>query len=244
MESLNAMRWDCWASRDGGLLVKRGQFWRSILLLPALLFISAYVGGCSSDEGTLRLASQDGSREFAQNFSQAYIARDQAGDADIVLIEDEIQPSHVDPTKPLAPDRWKMPRQLVHIRVFWMPMNGVKPDHPANTNASIHWCLVCNDSYSPGVVEYRGSGLVEVDDTSSGATVTIRKAWMKVGRQQGQLVDPLGPSILQGTFHAIGDPKQVKSVIAEIKSAGSSEQIQAGYVPPVQPNNLAVNPPN
>jgi hypothetical protein len=238
------MRWDCWALRDGGLLVHSGQLRRLIFILPALVIISAFVGGCSSDEGTLHLASTDGHREFSQNFSQAYIARDQAGDADIVLIEDEIQPSHADPTKPLAPDRWQMPRQLVHIRVFWMPMSGVKPDHPANTNASIHWCLVCNDSYSPGVVEYRGSGLVEIDDSSGGATVTIRKAWMKVGRQSGQLVDPLGPSILQGTFHAVGDAAQVKAVIAEIKSAGTGEPAQASYSATEQPKNLAANPAN
>jgi len=223
--------------------VRRGHFLRWTIILPALLVISAYVGGCSSDEGTLRLSSMDGQREFSQNFTQAYIARDQSGDADVVLVQDEIQPSHPDPTKPLVPDRWRTPRQLVHIRVFWMPMSGVKPDHPANTNASIHWCLVCNDSYSPGVVEYRGSGLVEVDDSSDGATVTIRKAWMKVGRQHGQLVDPLGPSILEGSFHAIGDAGLVKSIIAEIKAAGASDRVQA-TIAPAEPKNLAANPGN
>jgi hypothetical protein len=214
------------------------------MILPALLVISAYVGGCSSNEGTLQLSSTDGQREFSQNFSQAYIARSQAGDADVVLVQDEIQPRHADPTKPLVPDRWRTPRQLVHIRIFWMPMSGVKPDHPANTNASIHWCLVCSDSREPGVVEYRGSGLVELDDSADGATVTIRKAWMKPGRQRGQLVDPLGPCILQGSFHAISDAASVKEIIAEIKSAGSSDQTQANSAAIEQPKNLAVTPAN
>jgi hypothetical protein len=224
--------------------VRRGHFWRMTMILPALLVISAYVGGCSSDQGTLQLSSMDGQREFSQHFSQDYIARNQAGDADVVLVQDEIQPNNADPTKPLVPDRWRMPRQLVHIRIFWMPMSGVKPDHPANTNASIHWCLVCNDSREPGVVEYRGSGLVELDDSADGATVTIRKAWMKAGRQHGQLVDPLGPSILQGSFHAISDAASVKEIIGEIKSAGSTEQAQANSAPVEQPKNLAVNPTN
>jgi len=107
-------------------LVRRGHFWQMTMILPALLVISAYVGGCSSDEGTLQLSSMDGQREFSQSFSQAYIARNQAGDADVVLVQDEIQPRHADPTKPLVPDRWRTPRQLVHIRIFWMPMSGVK----------------------------------------------------------------------------------------------------------------------
>lgn len=224
--------------------MRHRHFWRLTVVLPVLLAISGYIGGCSSDEGTLHLASMDGQREFSQSFTQAYIARNQAGDADVVLVQDEIQPSHADPTKPLVPDRWRMPRQLVHIRIFWMPMSGVKPDHPANTNASIHWCLVCNDSREAGVVEYQGSGLVELNDSADGATVTIRKAWMKVGRQRGQLVDPLGPSILQGSFHAIGDAAEVKAIIAEIKAAGSSDQAQANPAPVERPKTLAVSPAN
>jgi hypothetical protein len=238
------MRWDCWALRDGGLLVKRRQIWRLTILLPVLLIISAYVGGCSSDEGTLHLASLDGQREFTQTFSRAYMARDQAGDADVVLVQDQIQPSHADPTKPLAPDRWRMPRQLVHIRIFWMPMSGVKPDHPANTNASIHWCLLSNDTDGSGVVEYQGSGLVELDNSSDGALVTIRKAWMKVGRQHGQLVDPIGPSILQGSIHAVGNPAEVKAIIAEIKAAGSNDQAKVNPSVMEQPKTLAADPAN
>jgi hypothetical protein len=229
---------------DGGSPVKRGQIWRSTVFIPVLFFVSAFVCGCSSDEGTLHLASLDGHREFSQNFSQAYIAKNQAGDADVVLVQDQIQPSHADPTQPLAPDRWRTPRQLVHIRIFWMPMSGVKPDHPANTNASIHWCLLSNDTDGSGVVEYQGSGLVELDDSSTGATVTIRKAWMKVGRQHGELVDPIGPSILQGTFHAVGDPAAVRQIIAEIRAAGSNDQAKVKPSAMEQPKVLAADPAN
>ncbi len=123
-------------------------------------------------------------------------------------------------------------------------MSGVKPDHPANTNASIHWCLLSNDTDGSGFVEYKGSGLVELDDSSNGATVTIRKAWMKVGRQHGQLVDPIGPSILQGTFHAVGDKVAVKEIIAEIKAAGSNDQAKLNPLPVEQPKTLAVDPTN
>jgi hypothetical protein len=170
----------------------------------------------------------DEKHRFSQTFNEAYFARNDSGDSDIVLVQQEVQPRHPDPTKPLNPDPSVLPRELVHIRVFWKPMTGVKPDHPANTNASIHWCFICQGNDGSGVIEYTGSGLVEVDESSTGATVTIRKAWMKQACQSGKLVDPIGPSILEGQFSAVRDGNQVKTVIAQIKAAGATAEAQAG----------------
>jgi hypothetical protein len=177
------------------------------------------------------LLSLDQKHEFFQTFTRAYLDRNEAGDDDIVLVQDGADPlrgasQHLNDCV--------MPRQLVHIRVFWMPMSGVKPDHPANTNASIHWCFICDDVHHAGMVEYCGSGLVELDDSSSGASVTIRKAWMKEACRRGEMVDPLGPSILQGSFHALHDPNQVSAIMAQIKAAsGGNADAQANVVNPV-----------
>jgi hypothetical protein len=200
----------------------------SLATLLTLPIIALLLSACSSDQGRLNLVSADEKHRFSQQFTQAYIARNETGDADIVLVQEDVQPRHPDPTEPLSPDPNVMPRELVHIRVFWKPMNGVKPDHPANTNASIHWCFVCQRDAQAGVIEYTGSGLVEVSENSMGATVTIRKAWMKEECECGELVDPLGPSILEGTFHATHDPEKVKEVIAQIKTAGTTAEAQAG----------------
>ena len=189
---------------------------------------------CSSQVGNLHLVSIDQKHEFSQKFTQAYFARNESGDADIVLVQDNIQPSRQDPTKPQHPDACVMPRELVHIRVFWTPMSGVKADHPANTNASIHWCFICDNTNQAGVVEYSGSGLVQLIDSPSGAQITIRKAWMKIGCQRGAMVDPLGPSILDGTFRAVHDDAQVKLICAQIKSAATNTaEAQASAVSPV-----------
>ncbi|MGD0389964.1 MAG: hypothetical protein ABSC42_13530 [Tepidisphaeraceae bacterium] len=202
-------------------------FLRSIL--PILAAVVA--GGCSSNQGNLRLLSVDQKHEFSQAFTRAYLDRNDAGDADIVLVQDNIEPARQDPSQHL--DGWVMPRQLVHIRVFWTPMSGVKADHPANTNASIHWCFICDDANRPGLVEYCGSGLVELDDSSTGASVRIRKAWMKEGCRRGEMVDPLGPSILQGSFHAEHDPAQVRAIMAQIKAAaGGNTDAQVNAVNP------------
>jgi uncharacterized protein YcfL len=183
------------------------------LLLALGLLIMA---GCSSDQGNLRLTSMDQKHEFCQKFTSAYVERNESGDADIVLVQDAA------------------PRQLVHIRVFWFPMAGVKAEHPINANASISWCFLSQNCPQQGVVEYSGSGLVELDDVSDGATVTIRKAWMKEQCCHGMLVDPLGPSILQGTFHAVYDSGQVKQIMTEMKAASNiSTEAQAPAESPV-----------
>ncbi|MGA2441492.1 MAG: hypothetical protein ABSH08_11070 [Tepidisphaeraceae bacterium] len=201
---------------------------RSILPILAAVIL----GGCSSDQGNLHLLSLDQKHEFSQAFTRAYLDRNDAGDADIVLVQDNVEPARLDASQRL--DGCLIPRQLVHIRVFWTPMSGVKADHPANTNASIHWCFICDEANRAGVIEYCGSGLVELDDSSSGASVTIRKAWMKETCRRGQLVDPLGPSILEGSFHAEHDPTQVRAVMAQIKAAaGSNTDAQVNAVNPV-----------
>jgi hypothetical protein len=203
----------------------------ALSLAPLLAFSLA---GCSSTSGDLRLVSLDQKHTFSQHFTQAYIARNESGDADIVLVEDAIHPVHHDPSKPQPPDDSVLPRELVHIRVFWKPMSGVKPDHPANTNASIHWCFICDSANELGSIEYCGSGLVQVDGGRDGADVTVRKAWMKERCQHGQMNDPLGPSILTGSFHATRDDAQVKAVIGQIKTAGNStDEAQATSVNPV-----------
>ena len=207
------------AATPKGMLLRRG----AILLFLLPLFAAA----CSSNEGTLHLVSQDQKHQFSQTFTQAYLARNDSGDADIVLVQDDIQPRHSDPSRPITPDPCVTPKQLVHIRVFWTPMHGVKADHPANTNASIHWCFICQNATQSGVIEYTGSGLVEIDDSSPTATIKIHKAWMKQACQRGELVDPLGPSILNGSFQATHDAAQVKSIIAQIKAANTTAEAQA-----------------
>jgi hypothetical protein len=202
--------------------LKSFDFRTLLCRLVLAVFVVAVIGlsGCATaPKGDMRLVSMDSQHEFVQRFTQAYYARSSSGDTDIVLVQDSLQPNHSDPNKPLVPDRCVMPRQLVHIRVFWTPMNGVKADHPANTNASIHWCMVCDNSYQPGMIEYTGSGLVEFNAGTNTADVTVRKAWMKVADQHGQMVDPLGPSILNGSIRATSDPGQVNPIIAEIKAA-------------------------
>src|SRR5450432_2194344 len=98
-------------------------------LIVASCLLLGMAGGCASDTGRLRMVGLDHQHDFSQHFSQAYISRNATGDADIVLIQDGADVRDDDPRKPITPDSLMLPRQLVHIRVFWTPEAGTKADH-------------------------------------------------------------------------------------------------------------------
>lgn len=213
---------------------------RSTTSLCAVLLLCLCTA-CSSSQGSLRMVSLDNRHRFSQSFQHAYISRDPTGDADVLLVRDGADPRHDDPNKPMAPDKYLIPRQLVHIRIFWLPLTG-KADHPANTNASIRWCLIGNTLEQPSLCEYAGSGLVMIDNTRDGAIVNVHKAWMKPVTHCGEMADPLGPSMLDGSFHAVNDTMQVQSLLAEMKQA--TRPIQESLTPPpgAPQVQLTVNP--
>ncbi len=191
-------------------------------LVPTAMLLLGLCFGCSSYTTDLRLLSNDQQHSFDQAFGKAYISRDMNGDSNIVLIA----------------DGQGTPTQLVHIRVFWTPKNGTKPDHPANTNAAIRWCFLGQNPSD--VLVYSGSGLVMVSDSVGSADVTIRRAWMKPTYRHGNMADPMGPSMLDGTAYAQRDPEQVLAVMTQIRAiAPVSVAVQA---PPAEPANLSVKP--
>ena len=211
----------------------------------ALLVLGAMAcGGCvSHPDGNLHLISLDHHRDFCQNFSEAYTSRSSGGDVDIVLVQYGAEPPrHDDPTKPLMPQSRVLPRQFVHVRVFWKPL-GQKADHPASTNASVQWCLLGDGPGGTSLVEYGGSGLVVLDDGRNGTIVTIRTAWLKAVSQRGGMTDPMGPSRLQGSIHAVQDPDRVAALLAEMKAAtGATSEVQASQHAAPVPEHVSVSP--
>jgi hypothetical protein len=205
------------------------------------VFLLAACTACSAPAGHLRMVSMDNRRGFSQTFEQAYISRDPTGDCDVVLVRDGADPRTDNPNKPLPPDACLNPRQLVHIRIFWLPLTG-KADHPANTNASLRWCLFGNTPNQPSLMEYAGSGLVVIDNSRNGAVVNVHKAWMKPVSHRGGMSDPLGPSMLDGSFTAVNDPQQVKAILAQMKL--STAPVMEASSPPASPvrMQLTVNP--
>jgi hypothetical protein len=220
------------------LLTKRAIY-RAALLFALAMFIS-FGAGCASDEGHMQMVSLDQKHDLAQNFTQAFIGHSPSGDTDIVLVsEGGPVKSDIDPRQPLQPEASVMPRQIVHIRVFWKAIS-YKADHPAATNASIHWYVLGDSADQGGMLEYTGSGLVLTDDASDGATVKVVKAWMKNATQTGGMTDPLGPSMMTGKIRATTDQQHLTAVLAQIQQiAANGYQASASAG---QPQRMMVGP--
>lgn len=188
----------------------------SFMIRPILLIGAAcLLAGCASGNATeLRMVSLDHRRVLSQQFNHAYFSHDSAGDADVILVA---HPAEVSASARNAGPQ--MPRQLVHIRIFWIPRIGARADHPAATNASVNWCLLAGDDSKTAVQAYGGSALVELHPSSSGESITIERGWMKPTCQCGDLRDPLGPAILTGSIYAVDDPRAVTQLLAELRGA-------------------------
>ena len=205
-------------------------------LLGALLALP--LGACSSEHASLCMTSLDEKRDFMQTFDKAYFRRDAMGDSDLVLVRN-VASTDSNAGQAINPDGSPAPQQIVHIRIFWKPLFGTKADHPANTNASVRWCLIGTGPDAGDFLEYGGSGLVVLDSGHDSATATIRTAWMKTVAARGNMVDPLGPSMLSGQVKAVNDPARVEALLAELKSASAATAINASDD---QPKRFSVTP--
>jgi hypothetical protein len=185
------------------------------------------VGGCATAHNGLTMTSDDHRRDFQQTFSHAYASLNDNGDYDIVLVHDanaDSLPGGGEPVQSAA----VTPRQLVHIRVYWMTHRGVTLDHPVNSNASIRWYLFGDrPDEAADMLEYAGSALVLVHDDGRTATVTVRGAYLKAVTRRGDMADPLGPSSVNGTIVARVDRQAVEDVLSEVKAADGAAPMQA-----------------
>ena len=213
---------------------------RPILIFSAL--ISLMAAGCASHDSSLSLISNDNRHDFTQHFNHTYISKDDDGDTDVVAEWDGFVPHESDPYRPISPVPTATPRQIVHIRIFWTPLSGMRADHPANTNASLHWYILGDASDHPGMIEYSGSGVVFIDTHSHAATLDIAKAWMKVVAQQGEMLDPLGPSTLSGSMYALDDPEQAADLLSEIKALSTANQDAKNPSDANQPARMTIDP--
>jgi hypothetical protein len=194
-----------------------------------LITLALLAAGCASSPNNLTMTSQDQRHGYKQVFSHAYSALNDDGDYDVVLIHDANSDALADSSGALTPAA-VTPRQVVHIRVFWIPERNTKLDHPVATNASIRWFVFGERSdEAANLLEYSGSGLVLVNDDGRISHVTIRGAYLKAVERRGQMADPLGPSTVSGAITAQVDRRRVQDALDEVKATeqAASEQADA-----------------
>jgi hypothetical protein len=189
--------------------------------------------GCSSSRGRVTVRGEESRTVFAQNFNEAYISPGQAGEYDVVLVQDPRtkpqQPgrkfgSFQWPGRPAATPRPLQPigqdqvKQVVHIHVFWQAQGGSVARDGVVTNAAIDWYVLANaDTDHAELIHYDGAGYVVLNEGRGGTTIEIRDGSMKKAESTG-LADPIGPALLQGKVKAQRNTQLVRDTLADLKS--------------------------
>jgi hypothetical protein len=154
------------------------------------------------------VTSLEKGQTYRPDFKQAYASRGAHGDMEVVAACGTRTASGA-----MHPDL----KQVMHIRVLWSPGPGLRTDQPAATNAAITWYIYSSGNQQD-IVEYTGTGLVEVDRDGDTTTVEIRNASLRPSLTSGSLRDPIGPSRFEGTVVARTDKRKVEEILTGVKA--------------------------
>jgi hypothetical protein len=205
--------------------------------------------GCHNDPtARVTLVSQDNSHVLVQRFARAYVSTDDAGQTNIVLVDDghvsptaEAQPSQAGAAPVLLPTRTPPLRQVLYLQVLWNAMPNVQVDAPSATNAVIDWVILAySGSGLPDALHYQGAGFVRMDQGSKTVRVHIRNATLALkGRNGTDLEDPLGHCTLSGTFIATKNDDAVQKELDQAR-----QEIAITEAGPVQAQEPPPRPPS
>jgi hypothetical protein len=104
-----------------------------------LLLLGLLIGCSDTRSGQLILKPVDGSKKFSQKFERAYSMRSGDGAYDFVLLAED---------QPL--------KQIVHVRVPWMPERG-NISEVIVSNAAVDWYIL-SSANGQDVIQYAGAG--------------------------------------------------------------------------------------
>jgi hypothetical protein len=198
----------------------------SILGLVVGLMCALVAGGCALQDDKsprLQLRSVQTKQVYAQQFDRAYYSSRGTGEYEIVLVDDEAEKPAAKKAKagqPLTPAEESPLRQVVHIRVHWRPLRGTKPDHPSATNAVIDWYVTAptgDAARADDRLHYQGAAFVELGTDGNVAKIAITKAQMSLVEAVGSLYDPVGRSVLSGSFTAARNESMVAAVTTPLR---------------------------
>jgi len=174
------------------------------------------LAGCSSGPATLTLKPEGRNVEFAQNFTQAYCGKTRDGSYNCVLVSADAQPannqSHQLASGPLQPVSQTPLRQVVNIRVLWSPLNGVRDS--VASNATIDWYVLRDTTEgADDVLLYQGSGYVTLKPDDDTTKITVHSAELRPAMVRGNLTDPIGAAMVNGTFVAINNNERTIQLV-------------------------------
>jgi hypothetical protein len=180
-----------------------------------MLACAMLTGGCSDKTPALRVNPGD-HLPFIQKFPRAYYSINSEGDYQIVMLSEGIQQSPKQ-GKILYPTNLGSIRQVVEIRLLWIPLPGTRTDQPTATNAVINWHVRSNvPEEADNKIDYSGAGFVSFYPKKTGAQIVIRNATMTLQNRSGNLVDVFGKPAVTGSFHVVRNDGVVKDILASL----------------------------
>jgi hypothetical protein len=207
------MRSDYWDSfslfellnRRGIMMILRASQTATAIAITLLLV------GCSSGTATLTLHPQGQNVAFAKTFSHAYVGKDADGSYACVLVSDDAPAVAAASGKSITPADAAPLRQIVHIKVLWRPLNGMRDT--VASNAAIDW-YVMSTTGGDDLLVYQGAGSVILTPDGDHAKVNIRSADLKPALTRGSLKDPIGNANITGAFTAKSNNREMNAVLA------------------------------
>ncbi len=173
--------------------------------------------GCQSSYPTVTLRPDDHRRPFTATFTRAYWSQDQAGDDQVVLVNDPFDHNSAPSTgDPLNPSKTPPITQLLYIHLQWRTAIFSRGETPVTSNAVLDWYVYGGGSAS--MIHYTGSGHVSIDAGKAKAVVDIRHAELKLADRFGSLQDPFKSFSVDGSITAINSPGELKHVLGDLAS--------------------------
>jgi hypothetical protein len=190
------------------------------ILFSILLLLS----GCFSNSTSIRLKSSIRHESFYLDFANAYLMREPAGDYHVVLVSEPYPESqNRGGDRPLEPVASVQPRQLLHIHIFWRPLQGLKADHPSATNSTLDLFVIGDQGQQTNdLVHYQGIGFVALHVSANEAEARISNASLEPRFISGAMSDALGKCTLEGTILAQPNAQRVRELLDQINGINQS----------------------
>lgn len=193
----------------------------------SFVLICTMLTGCGASQPVLSVVPIQTQQKYLEQFTQAYVTRNAAGDYEVVLIEDPLDESDAgDAGQPLSPSSAASLRHVLRIRLLWRPVPGTKADSPASTNASLHWYVLGGaTAEGTSLIHYSGTAFVAIATNGPGAEVTIHNGELKFVEKHGDLIDPLKSFKIDGKFDAVEGDARLAEILADVKTAMDEAKI-------------------
>ena len=195
---------------------------RQLVILVAGLFAAA---GCSgSRSGQLVLTPDQSGRNLSQKFSEAYATQNDDGSFEFVLIADDPDRREQEQTQkrnapgaPLEPSSVSPLRQLVHVKIPWLPERG-NISETIVSNAAVDWYILSDvPDRQQDVIQYSGAGFGLAYPSDKTIDLNLKSAKLKPQIVRGGLKDPLGHFQLTGDIRARRDSARVRDLVADAR---------------------------